>query len=95
MGRKMGTKCECGRQCHFRGSSAGRPTVNQSPTRTAPFGLSDIWRQPLDGSPPKQLTNFKAERILAFDWSRDGRSLAFVRNVETRDVVLIGNASLK
>jgi Tol biopolymer transport system component len=49
----------------------------------------DIWLQPLRGGPPKQLTKFKAERIYPFDWSRDGRTLAFVRGVETRDVVLI------
>jgi Tol biopolymer transport system component len=55
----------------------------------SPGGVSDIWLQPLDGSPPKQLTNFKAEQILAFEWSRDGRSLAFVRGVETSDIVLI------
>jgi Tol biopolymer transport system component/DNA-binding winged helix-turn-helix (wHTH) protein len=61
----------------------------------SPGGVSDIWLQPLDGSPPKQLTGFKAERILAFDWSRDGRSLVVVRGVETRDVVLIGNPALK
>lgn len=54
-----------------------------------PGGLSDIWLQPVDGSPPKQLTSFKAEQILAFDWSRDGRSLAFIRGVETSDIVLI------
>ena len=52
-------------------------------------GLSDIWLQPLNGSSAKQLTNFKAEQIIGFDWSRDGRSLAFVRSVETSDVVLI------
>ena len=45
--------------------------------------------QPLDGSRPKQLTAFKAERILAFNWSHDGRSLALVREVETSEVVLI------
>jgi len=61
----------------------------------SPGGVSDIWLQPLDGSPPRQLTGFKAEQILAFDWSRDGRSLALVRGVETSDVVLIGNAALK
>ena len=55
----------------------------------SPGGRSDIWLQPLDGQPPKQLTDFSAEHILAFDWSPDGRSLAFVRNVETSDVVLI------
>jgi len=54
-----------------------------------PNGLSDIWLQPLDGGPPKQLTNFKAEQIRTFDWSHDGRSLAVVRGSETSDVVLI------
>ena len=76
------------------------PTVTQrfvrwSPDRqsiaflNSPGGLSDIWAQPLDGSPPKQLTGFKAEQILAFDWSPDRRSLAYVRGAETSDVVLI------
>jgi len=55
----------------------------------SPGGLSDIWIQPLDGGPPKQLTDFRAEQILAFDWSRDGRALALVRSSETSDVVLI------
>lgn len=59
-----------------------------------PGGLSDIWLQPLDGSPPKQRTDFKAEQIIAFDWSRDGRSFAFVRGVETRDVVLIEQSAV-
>jgi TolB protein len=54
-----------------------------------PGGVSDIWLQPLDGSPPKRLTSFNAEQILAFTWAPDGRSLAFVRGVETSDVVLI------
>jgi len=61
----------------------------------SPGSLSDIWLQPLDGSGPRPLTNFKAEQILAFDWSSDGRSLAFIRGVETSDVVLIDNAALK
>jgi len=82
------------------------PTVTQKYVRwspdgqsiaflNSPGGLSDIWFQPLDGSPPRRQTAFKAEQILAFDWSRDGRSLALVRGVETSDVVLIGNAALK
>jgi Tol biopolymer transport system component/DNA-binding winged helix-turn-helix (wHTH) protein len=52
-------------------------------------GFSDIWAQPLDASPPKQLTHFKAEKIIAFDWSSDARTFAFVRGVETSDVILI------
>jgi TolB protein len=55
----------------------------------SPGGSADIWAQPLDGGPPRQLTNFKAERIVAFDWAPDGRTLVFVRNVETSDVVMI------
>ncbi len=54
-----------------------------------PGGVSEIWLQPLDGSAAKQLTGYKAERILGFDWSPDGHSLAVVRGVSTSDVVLI------
>ena len=60
-----------------------------------PGGLSDIWLQPLNGSQPRPLTDLKSEQIIAFDWSRDGRSLAFIRNVEISDVVLIGSAASK
>lgn len=52
-------------------------------------GHSDIWLQPLDGRPSRQLTDFQAERIIAFDWSADASSLAIVRGVETSDVILI------
>jgi Tol biopolymer transport system component len=50
--------------------------------------LSNIWRQPIDGSRPKQLTDFKSDHIESFDWSRDGR-LAVVRGTESNDAVLI------
>ena len=52
-------------------------------------GSSDIWLQPLDGSSPKPLTNSKSQLIPAFEWSLDGHSLAFVRTIETADVVII------
>lgn len=52
-------------------------------------GVSNLWRQPLDGSPAKQITDFKAERIWNFAYSRDGRSLAFARGTISYDVVLI------
>ncbi len=51
--------------------------------------VSNIWAQPLDGGPPKQLTDFKSERIFNFAWSRDGQQLALSRGVVNRDVVLI------
>ena len=54
-------------------------------------GISNIWMQPLDGSPPKQLTNFQSEEIYYFDWSRDGKQLACVRGYSTSNLVSISN----
>jgi serine/threonine protein kinase len=51
-------------------------------------GIDNIWIQPIDGGPPKQLTRFDSNQIFSFAWSRDGR-LALSRGVETRDVVLL------
>jgi len=66
--------------------------VTASERATAPV---QVWHIALDGSPTRRLTDFKAEQIIAFDWSRDGRSLAFIRGVETSDAVLIDNAASK
>lgn len=52
-------------------------------------GAGNIWSQSLDGGPPRQLTNFKADRVFRFDRSRDGKRLVFSHGVETNDVVLI------
>jgi Tol biopolymer transport system component len=54
-------------------------------------GVSNIWRQPLAGGPPKQITNFKSERIYSFDWSRDGNQLGLARGHTSRDVILISD----
>jgi TolB protein len=51
--------------------------------------VSNIWIQPLDDSPAKQLTDFTTDRIFSFDWSRDGKWLALSRGAEQRDVVLM------
>ncbi|MFS8086997.1 MAG: TolB family protein [Acidobacteriota bacterium] len=52
-------------------------------------GSSNFWIQPVSGEPAKQLTNFKADQIFAFDWSRNGKQLIFSRGTVTSDVVLI------
>ncbi len=52
-------------------------------------GASNLWSQPLDGSTPKQITNFKSDLIYNFAYSRDGRQLALARGSHTRDAVLI------
>jgi Tol biopolymer transport system component len=54
-------------------------------------GVTNLWVQPIDGSPPKQLTNFTSDRIFLFDFSRDGKQVALSRGTLTRDVVLISN----
>jgi len=52
-------------------------------------GIANIWSQPLDGGPARQVTDFRADQIFSYDWSRDGKQLACERGVETNDVVLI------
>jgi len=53
-------------------------------------GVDNLWGQPIDGGPAKQLTNFTDSKIFSFDWSRDG-NLAASRGVITSDVVLISD----
>jgi Tol biopolymer transport system component len=55
-------------------------------------GVSNLWSQPLDGSAPKQLTNFQSDQIFSFSWSPDGSQLALSRGTSTSDVILIPNA---
>jgi len=52
-------------------------------------GVSNIWSQSLTGGPPKQLTDFKSDRIFAYDYSRDGKQLVLSRGTVSNDVVLI------
>jgi len=54
-------------------------------------GIRDIWSQPIDGSAPKRITNFNADQIFAFDWSRDNK-LVISYGTSTSDVVLIRNS---
>ena len=50
-----------------------------------------VWRQPLDGGPPEQLTQFDHGRTLSHAWSPDGEWLFLVREEAIRDAVLIRN----
>lgn len=56
-------------------------------------GVSNLWLQPLDGGPARQLTKFDSLRIETFDWSRDGKAIAVIRGVRTSDVVLVRDAA--
>jgi WD40 repeat protein len=54
-------------------------------------GISNIWSLPLDGTPAKQLTDFRSDQIFFHAWSRDGKQLALARGIVTSDAVLISN----
>jgi len=47
--------------------------------------------QPIDGGPPRMLTDFKSDGIFWFDFSRDGKQLAVARGTQTSDVVLFSD----
>jgi eukaryotic-like serine/threonine-protein kinase len=52
---------------------------------------SDIWVQPLNGSAARRLSNFTSDRVVGFDWSKDGRQLAVSLAGMPHDAVLIEN----
>ena len=52
-------------------------------------GVGNIWLQPLDGSAPRQWTRWGTDPVFFFDWSRDGKRLAFSKGTVTSDVVKV------
>jgi Tol biopolymer transport system component len=56
-------------------------------------GVDNLWLQPLDSSPYRQLTHFTSERIGQFAFSPDGSQLAFERGHTESDAVLLRDLS--
>jgi len=56
-------------------------------------GVDNLWEQPLDSSPPRQLTHFSKERIMRFRFSPDGSKLAIERGHVESDAVLLRDTS--
>jgi serine/threonine protein kinase/Tol biopolymer transport system component len=54
-------------------------------------GVTNLWRQPLDGSPARQITNSSSDRIGFFAYSRDGKKLAFTRGNSTQNALIISD----
>jgi Tol biopolymer transport system component len=54
-------------------------------------GVSNIWRQPLDGGAPKQITHFTSGQIVGFAWSRNGKWLSLARGETSSDVILLSD----
>ncbi len=51
-------------------------------------GVENLWLQPLDGGPYKQLTHFTKDQIFRFVFSPDGTKLALERGAQESDAVL-------
>ncbi len=51
--------------------------------------IANIWSQPIDGSSPKPVTNFKTLWIYGYAPSRDGKQIAISRSDQYQDIVLI------
>jgi serine/threonine protein kinase/Tol biopolymer transport system component len=52
-------------------------------------GVDNVWVQPIEGTPGRQITHFKSEQILSFHWSADGKKLGILRGHADSDVVLL------
>ena len=50
---------------------------------------ANVWLQPLDGRPPKRVTDFQDQFVFDLALSPDGKSLAYSRGSRTRDAVLV------
>jgi Tol biopolymer transport system component len=78
-------------QPHFnlRGQIGWSPDGRALVVRSDQRGVGNLWLQPIDGSPPKQLTKFTSDFIARFAISRDGKHIAASRGNASLDVVLI------
>jgi hypothetical protein len=52
-------------------------------------GVSNIWSQPIDGSPSRQLTSFTPMVIWSHAWSHDRKYLVMARGNFSRDAVMV------
>jgi eukaryotic-like serine/threonine-protein kinase len=56
-------------------------------------GVDNLWEQPLDSSPPRQLTHFTSEQFQRYRFSPDGAKLAIERGHVESDAVLLRDTS--
>jgi hypothetical protein len=56
---------------------------------TVPRDRANVWLLPLDGRPPRRVTDFVDYLLYGFAVSPDGKSLAYSRGPRTRDAVLV------
>jgi Tol biopolymer transport system component len=54
-------------------------------------GVTNIWSQPIDGTTPRQVTNFKEDLIFRYAWSQDGGTLACERGTQISDIIMVSD----
>jgi hypothetical protein len=59
--------------------------------RTQDKTAGNLWKQPVAGGAPEQLTNFKTDSIFNFTYSHDGKRIILSRGQSIVNVVLIRN----
>jgi hypothetical protein len=69
------------------------PNMNAVSYLISENGGSNLWLQPLDGSPGRQITHLSSEQISSYAWSPDGKSIALIRREDVADVVLLKEGS--
>jgi eukaryotic-like serine/threonine-protein kinase len=52
-------------------------------------GVSNVWRQPIEGGAPRQVTDFSSGVIFNFVWLPNGKDMAVARGSTSSDVVRI------
>ena len=52
-------------------------------------GTENLWLQPIDDSPGRQITNFPSDAIQLFEYSPDGKTLGVMRTHTESDAVLL------
>jgi Tol biopolymer transport system component len=62
-------------------------------TITDDKNVDNLWLQPLDGKPGRQITQFHSDSIFGFDWSPDQKKLLVSRGHLESDVILLRDAS--
>jgi len=58
-------------------------------------GVDNLWQQPLDGAPGRQITNFDSDTIRNAQYSPDGKTLGVLRIHTESDVVLLRDTTAR
>ena len=51
--------------------------------------VSNIWIQPIDGTPAQKITDFQTDEIFRYGWSKDYKNLVFEKGMSVNDIVII------